>query len=89
MHSSSLCPDDVFDIGLCAGAVRSRTSDVLAVARGAEDGQLVFTGRLTSIYVSAQDRRQSVTVPDQVRHAYAAYRERHPVPEALSRSVAR
>ena len=49
VHMSSLWPDDVFDIVLFAGDVRTRTSDVLAEARRTDDGQPVFAGRLTFI----------------------------------------
>ena len=89
VYMSSLWPDDVFDIVLFAGEVRTRTSEVLAEARRADDGQPVFAGRLTSIYVSAEDRRQTVAVPDHVRQVYTTYRDSHPVPESLSQALAR
>ena len=89
VYMSSLWPDDIFDIVLFVGEVRTRTSEVLAEAKRADNGQPVFAGRLTSIYVSAEDRKQTVPVPDDIRQILATYRDSHPVPEPLSRALAR
>lgn len=88
VYMGSLWPDDVFDISVFAGEVRTRTSDVLALARRADDGSAVFMGRITSIYVSREDRRKTVAIPDDVRTAFDRYRAHHPVPPELLDSVA-
>lgn len=89
IYLSSLWPDDAFDIAVYAGEVHNRTSDVLALASRADDGAPVFMGRLTSIYVSLADRRQTVLIPDDVRATFDAYRTRNPVPKDLIEAVAR
>jgi|SoiMethySBSTD1v2_1073268.scaffolds.fasta_scaffold1176119_2 acyl-CoA thioesterase FadM len=89
VYMSSLWPDDVFDISVFAGEVRTKTSDVLASASRADNGSAVFMGRITSIYVSREDRRQTVAIPNDVRGAFERYRARHPVPQDLLDAVAR
>lgn len=89
VYMSSLWPDDVVDIALFAGEVRTRTSEIVAEARRADNGEPVFAGRLTSIYVSPGDRRQTVAIPDHVRQVYADYRNGNPVPETLVRALTR
>lgn len=89
VYMSSLWPDDIFDISVFAGGVRTKTSDVLARACRADDGSAVFMGRITSIYVSPNDRKQTVPIPGDVRNAFEGYRARHPAPQDLLDAVAR
>jgi acyl-CoA thioesterase FadM len=89
VYLSPLWPDDVFDIAVYAGRVGTRTSDVLALASRVDDQSPVFMGRMTSIYVSRADRRQTVAIPDEVREIFGAYQVRNPAPQSLIDAVAR
>ena len=63
----SLWPDDVFDMEVRIGDVRTRTFDFEVAAFRAESGASVFAGKLSAICVSAEDRRAAVPIPDALR----------------------
>lgn len=83
VFESSLWPDDAVDIAVFVGGIRVRTIDLLVRARRTDDGRPVFMARLTSICVTAADRRVAMPWPDAYRTAHAAYRERHTAPAEL------
>jgi acyl-CoA thioesterase FadM len=68
VFNGSLWPDDVFDVEVIVGDVRTRTFDFEVAASRADDGTKVFTGNVTAICVSAEDRRLAVPIPDVLRH---------------------
>ena len=74
VFKGSLWPDDVFDVDVRVGEVRTRTFDFETVARRALDGTDVFEGKLTAICVSALNRRISIPIPDLLRHRLQATR---------------
>lgn len=83
VFQSSLWPRDAVDIAVFVGGIRVRTLDLLLRARRADDGRPVFLARLTSICVTAADRRVAMPWPEPYRDAYAGYREQHAVPAEL------
>lgn len=72
VFKGSLWPDDVFDVEVRVGEIRTRTFDFQTLARRALDGTHVFEGKLSAICVSAQDRRISMRIPDPLRHRLQA-----------------
>lgn len=84
VFQSSLWPRDAIDIAVFVGAVRTRTIDMLMQAVRTDDRRPVFIARLTSICVTAADRRVSAALPDAYRQAYAEYEGRHAVPSELA-----
>jgi acyl-CoA thioesterase FadM len=68
VFNGSLWPDDVFDVEVRVGDVRTRTFDFDVAAFRAVDGTNVFTGKVSAICVSAEDRRAAVPIPDVLRH---------------------
>ena len=83
IYHGSLWPDDAFDITVWAGAVRTRTFDILARATRVDDGAPVFDGRHASICVDAADRRRSLALPPALSGRLAASRDRSPPPPDL------
>jgi acyl-CoA thioesterase FadM len=67
VFNGSLWPDDVFDMEVRVGAIRTRTFDFEITAVRADDGSSVFTGTLGVICVSAADRRIAAPIPDALR----------------------
>ena len=84
VFQSSLWPRDAIEIAVFVGAVRTRTVDMLMQAVRTDDRSPVFIARLTSICVSATDRRGSSPLPGTFRQAYADYASRHTVPAELA-----
>lgn len=81
VFQSSLWPGDAFDIVVYVGDIRVRTLDLMMRARRADNGTPAFLARLTSICVSAADRRISMPWPEADRGRYEAYRTEHPTPQ--------
>lgn len=79
-----LWPEDLIDITVWVGAIRTRTFDLLLQGVRANDRTPVFQARLTSICVAAADRHQAIPWPDAHRAVFVAYQDRHAVPETLS-----
>ncbi len=84
-----LWPGDVFDMEVYVGALRERTSDLLVYAARVDDGSPVFVGRTTSIYVSIDDRKKTIALPDDVRAAFEQYHALTPDVPKLLDQVAR
>lgn len=84
VFQSSLWPRDEVDLAVFVGGIRIRTIDLLMQASRADDARPVFMARLTSICVTAADRRVARPWPEPYRDAHAAYREQHAAPQALN-----
>lgn len=67
VFNGSLWPDDIFDIELRVGDIKTRTFSFEVSAFRADDRSSVFTGSLTAICVKADDRRISLPIPDLLR----------------------
>ena len=67
VFNGSLWPDDVFDMEVRIGEIRTRTFDFEIAAVRADDGSSVFTGTLAVICVIAADRRIAAPIPDGLR----------------------
>jgi acyl-CoA thioesterase FadM len=79
-----LWPDDAFVMELHVGRIGKRTTDLLIDARRCDDGTPVFMGRLSSIYVQADDRKVSIPIPENVRTILNDYqRAIGPIPHVL------
>lgn len=85
----SLWPGDHFDMAVYLGTVGQRTSDVLVHGFREDNGSDVFVGRVTSIYVSSEDRKKTVGIPDEVRSAFDRYRTSCPPPPKVLDQVGR
>ena len=83
VFESALWPDDLVDIAVYVGAVRNRTIDLLLRATRADNGELVFRARLTSICMQSSGPRTAIAWPDDYRAKYVAYHDRHDVPGDL------
>ena len=71
-----LRPNDVFDMTVRIGAIRTRTLDILVDATGS-DGSERFSARFTPILVSDRDF-ESRPIPSATRQVLEAYHERFP-----------
>jgi acyl-CoA thioesterase FadM len=87
VFQSSLWPDDVFDMAVYVGAIRHRTMTLLVQARRADNGRNVFAGRVTSIFVTREDREKTLGIPDEIRRELESYRHATPVPPDLVASL--
>ena len=87
VFQSPLWPDDVFDMSVYVGPVRTRTMSLLVQACRADDGRSVFAGRVTSIFVAKDDRKKTVGIPDAIRQTLASYGEANPAPSTLVASL--
>ncbi len=87
VFQSPLWPDDVFDMSVYVGPLRTRTMSLLVQARRADDGRDVFAGRVTSIFVAKDDREKTVGIPDSIRKSLVRYDETNPAPPALAASL--
>jgi acyl-CoA thioesterase FadM len=67
VFNGSLWPDDVFDMEIYVGEIRTRTFDFEIAATRADDGSSVFTGTLGVICVNAADRRIAAPIPAGLR----------------------
>lgn len=68
---ASLYPEDVVDIRIDVGSIRSRTFDLIVRATLA-DGRLAFEGQFTPIAIHA-DRRESTPIPPALLAALQPY----------------
>jgi acyl-CoA thioesterase FadM len=84
---SSLWPDEIFDMTVYVGQLRTRTMSLLVQARRADNGKKVFAGRITSIYVTRDDREETVGIPVALRHELERYSEQNPAPSDLAASL--
>jgi acyl-CoA thioesterase FadM len=87
VFQSSLWPDDVFDMEVYVGALRQRTMTLLVQARRADNGRNVFAGRVTSIFVTKDDREKTLGIPDEIRAELERYRQANPMPPDLAPSL--
>lgn len=83
VFEGSLWPDDVFDISVFVGDVRTRTFDYLAEAVRSESTDPIFRGRFSVISVSADDRKVSVPLPAELRERLRKAAARSPAPTHL------
>jgi len=83
VFESALWPDDLVDIAVYVGAVRSRTIDLLMQASRADNAKPVFRARITSICMQSSGPRAAIAWPDDYRARYVAYHDQHGVPESL------
>jgi acyl-CoA thioesterase FadM len=74
VFNGSLWPDDVFDVTVRVGGIRTRTFDFVVSAVRADDGTSVFTGSVSAICVDAADRRVAVPIPAGLRDRLEGYR---------------
>ena len=74
VFNGSLWPDDVFDITVRVGDIRTRTFDFLASAIRADDGSSVFEGSVSAICVDAADRRVAAPIPPVLRDLLEGWR---------------
>jgi 4-hydroxybenzoyl-CoA thioesterase len=74
VFNGSLWPDDIFDVTVRVGDIRTRTFDFVASAVRADDGTGVFTGSVSAICVDAADRRVAVPIPADLRDLLEGYR---------------
>ncbi|WP_346909001.1 hypothetical protein [uncultured Roseibium sp.] len=70
-----LWPEDAFVMELHVGRIGKRTTDLLIDARRCDDGTPVFMGRLSAIYVRADDRKASIPIPGSVRAVLENYQD--------------
>lgn len=87
VFQSSLWPDDVFDMAVYVGALRNRTMSLLVQARRADNGKNVFAGRVTSIFVTKDDREQTLGIPEAIRGELDRYNRENPAPPELAASL--
>lgn len=87
VFQSSLWPDEVFDMSVYVGALRKRTMNLLVQARRADNGKNVFAGRVTSIFVTMDDREKTVGMPDAIRRDLERYQLENPAPPELAGSL--
>jgi len=67
VFEGSLWPDNVFDVRLYVGAIRTRTADLIARAVHADTGLNVSDGRVSFICVTSRDSRVAAEIPDTLR----------------------
>ena len=82
-----LWPDDVFDMEVYVGEMRTRTNDILVRARRVDNGEDVFAGRVSSIFVTREDRRKTIPIPQDVRERLEQYRARNPTPSSIAEAL--
>lgn len=87
VFQGSLWPDDVFDMAVYVGDIRTRTMDILVQATRAEDGTNVFAGSLTSVFVTKEDRRKTVSIPATTRALLERHRAVSPPPPSIAASL--
>lgn len=87
VFQSSLWPDEIFDMAVYVGPLRKRTMSLLVQARRADNGKKVFAGRLTSIFVTRDDREETVGIPDAIRQQLERYGADHPAAPDLAASL--
>jgi acyl-CoA thioester hydrolase len=83
----SLWPDDQFDMLVYVGGLRTRTMDLLVHASRVDNREDVFFGRVTSIFVTRDDRRATIAIPEEVRTRLDAYRTANPTPPVIASSL--
>jgi len=74
----SLWPDDLFEIVVHVGEIRTRSFDLQFIAVG-EDREAIFDATLSVICVHQAERR-SRAIPDDLRSRLEAYRAQFPEP---------
>jgi acyl-CoA thioesterase FadM len=87
VFQSSLWPDDVFDMAVYVGKLGRRTMSLLVEARRADNGKKVFAGRVTSIFVTRDDREQTIGIPENLRRELERYSADNPAPSDLTASL--
>ena len=84
---SRLWPDDTFDMRVYVGDLRTRTMNLLVYAYRFDNGDDVFFGRVTSIFVKREDRRAAIGIPDDIRRRLDEYRSANPTPPAVANAL--
>ncbi|MEN3378159.1 MAG: 4-hydroxybenzoyl-CoA thioesterase [Hyphomicrobiales bacterium] len=74
VFNGSLWPDDVFDVTVRVGDIRTRTFDFVVSAVRADDGTGVFTGSVSAICVDSADRRVAAPIPAALHDLLEGYR---------------
>jgi acyl-CoA thioesterase FadM len=87
VFQGSLWPDDVFDMAVYVGDIRTRTMNILVQATRADDGTNVFAGSLTSVFVTKDDRRKTVSIPAATREWLERHRAGSPPPPSIAASL--
>ncbi|MCW5773491.1 MAG: acyl-CoA thioesterase [Rhodospirillaceae bacterium] len=87
VFKSPLWPGDVFDIAMYVGSLGRTTTTFAAHAYRADNRADVFVGRVTSIYVSSEDRLKTIEIPAGVRNALEAYQAAAPMPADLTKDL--
>jgi acyl-CoA thioesterase FadM len=87
VFQSSLWPDDMFDMAVYIGDVRKHTLDVLVQATRADNGDKVFAGSITSVFVSRTDRHKLVEIPPAAREQIEGYRANNRAPSGISEAL--
>ena len=87
VFQGSLWPDDVFDMAVYVGDIRTRTMDILVQATRADDGTNVFAGSITSVFVTKEDRRKTVSIPLATRELLEHHRSSSPPPPSIAASL--
>jgi acyl-CoA thioesterase FadM len=87
VFQSSLWPDDVFDMQVYVGEIRTRTMTLMVQARRADNGENVFAGSVTSIFVTMADRYKTITIPAETRARLEQYQRENPAPIAIAEAL--
>jgi acyl-CoA thioesterase FadM len=87
VFQGSLWPDDVFDMAVYVGDIRTRTMDILVQATRADDGTNIFAGRVTSVFVTKEDRRRTISIPAATRALLERHRAASPPPPSIAASL--
>jgi len=87
VFQSSLWPDEIFDMAVYVGQLRTRTMSLLVQARRTDNGKKVFAGRITSIFVTRDNREKTVGIPDALRRKLELYSADNPAPPDLAASL--
>lgn len=67
VFNGSLWPDDVFDVEVSAGEIRTKSFDFNVSAVRADNGASLFEGKVSAICVDASDRRIASSIPAVLR----------------------
>lgn len=87
VFQGSLWPDDVFDMAVYVGDIRTHTMDILVQATRADNGANVFAGRVASVFVTKEDRRKMIAIPVVTRAQLDRYRTSNPPPPSIAASL--
>ena len=75
VFNGSLWPDDVFEIEVRVGEVRTRSFDFNVLAVRCDNGASLFEGKVSAICVEADDRTIAAPIPVQLRTRLEGWRK--------------